>query len=175
MVLSIIHYGHKLLRTKCKEVEAITEEIRSLVASMIETMDAKHGIGIAAPQIGEDLRIFVARSYVEKQEGKSDVSDPCVYINPKIINKSEETCFETEGCLSIPGVREEVERPLAILIEATDLDGKRFQEELIGYNARIRMHENDHLNGVLFIDRIHPSRRKKITPFLKGLEKQLKK
>lgn len=175
MILSVLLYGQKLLRTKCKEVEAVTEEIKSLIESMIETMDAKHGIGIAAPQVGKCLRIFIVRSYIETKEGKSDVSDPYVYINPKIISKSEETCFETEGCLSIPGIREEVERPLSIVIEATDLNGERFREELTGYNARIRMHENDHLNGVLFIDRIHPSRRKKIAPFLKNLEKQLKK
>lgn len=174
MVLPVILYGDKVLRTRCAEIEEITPWIRQLVADMIQTMDAKNGIGIAAPQVGHSIRLFVVCNYIEV-DGKSEVSSPIVYINPKIIAKSEETCIETEGCLSIPGIREEVERPIRITIEATDLDGKVFTEELEGYNARTRMHENDHLNGVLYIDRIPPVRRKKIAHFLKQIEAKHKK
>jgi len=171
MILPVVLYGQKILRTKCKEVRGITPEIRELVANMIETMDSKNGVGIAAPQVGVDLRLFVLRNYIEK-EGETELSAPTVYINPKIVSKSEETCVEAEGCLSIPGIREEVERPFAIVIEATDLEGNRFTEEVAGYNARVRMHENDHINGVLYIDRISPARKKKIAPILKEIEKK---
>lgn len=174
MILKVVHYGEKLLRTKCAEVEKITPEIIQLVSDMIETMDVKNGVGIAAPQVGHSLRLFVLRNYIETEEGESDLSDPKVYINPKILSKSEDTCCEIEGCLSIPGIREEVQRPVSIVIEAMDLEGNLFKEELTGYNARVRMHENDHLNGVLFIDRISPVRRKKIAHFLKQLEDKYK-
>ncbi len=171
MILSVVKYGSKILRTKCLLVEDINEEIRQLVFNMVETMDAAKGIGIAAPQVGHLLRIFVLRNYIEKGEDSFEISsDYQVYINPKILSVSKETAFEVEGCLSIPGVREEVERPLKIEIEALDLEGNLFKETLFGYNARVRLHENDHLHGVLFIDRIAKNRRKKIDPVLKQLE-----
>ncbi len=174
MILSVVKYGSKILRTKCQNVEEITPEIRELVQNMVETMDAARGIGIAAPQVGSLLRIFVLRNYIELEGGESALSaEYQVYINSKILSCSKETVTETEGCLSIPGIREKVVRPYQIVIEAMDLDGKIFQEELTGYNARVRMHESDHLNGVLFIDRIAKSRRKKIDPILKALEAKL--
>lgn len=177
MILPIIHYGQKILRTKCKEVVEITPEILQLVSNMIETMNVKNGVGIAAPQVGHLLRIFIACDYEEEsedEEGNAKLSEPRVYINPRIVSKSEETCSAVEGCLSIPGIREEVERPVSIVMEALDLQGNLFREELVEYNARIRMHENDHLNGVLFVDRILPARRKKIAHFLKQIEERAK-
>lgn len=172
MVLPIIYYGNKLLRKKCEPIEEITDAIKSLVEDMIETMDAQKGIGLAAPQIGHPIRLFVLRNYIEDEDSDQELSDPQVYINPKILKVSKETNFEMEGCLSIPGVREEVERPLNILIEATDIDGRRFTEEIFGYNARVRLHENDHLNGVLFVDRIAVAKKKKIEPILLQIEKK---
>jgi peptide deformylase len=168
----LVLYGTKLLREKCLPVEEINDDIKKLVADMIETMDASRGIGLAAPQIGEKLSIFVLRDLLADGESLSD--EVRVYINPKISSPSKQMVSETEGCLSIPGIREEVKRPLSILIEATDLDGNRFKEELSGFNARIRMHENDHLNGVLFIDRLDLRRRKKLDPILKKMEKENK-
>jgi peptide deformylase len=170
VTLPVLLYGQKLLRSRCVEVAEITPEISELVAKMIKTMKVKNGVGLAAPQIGQLLRIFVACDYIETKDGESDLSEPRVYINPKIISKSQETCLEIEGCLSIPGIREEVERPLSITLQAKDLEGNLFTEEIAGYNARVRMHENDHLNGVLFVDRISPLRRKKIAHFLKQIE-----
>ncbi len=174
MILPIVYYGQKLLRTKCAEVAEITPEILEIVASMIATMNVKNGVGIAAPQVGHSLRIFIACDYIETEEGESELSPPKVYINPKILSKSQETCSEIEGCLSIPGIKEEVERPVSIVMEAKDLNGNLFTEELTEYSARIRMHENDHLNGVLFVDRISPFRRKKIAHFLKQIEEKKK-
>ena len=172
MVLPIIYYGNKLLRKKCEPIEVITDEIKSLAEDMIKTMDAQKGIGLAAPQIGHPIRLFVLRNYIEDEDSDQEFSDPQVYINPKILKVSKETDLEIEGCLSIPGIREQVERPLTIVIEAMDLEGKLFTEEIFGYNARVRLHENDHLNGVLFIDRISIAKKKKIEPVLAQLEKK---
>jgi len=172
MLLHLHYYGDQLLRTKCAPVEEVTEEIQELVSNMIETMDALKGLGIAAPQVGHLIRLFVVRNYIELPDGELSLSEPFVYINPVISNPSMKKVSDTEGCLSIPGIREEVERPLKIRIEATNLKGERFVEELEGYNARSRMHENDHLNGVLFTDRLNLRKRKKIDPFLRAIKKK---
>jgi peptide deformylase len=175
MILEVVCYGDPILRRKADPVLEITQELRDLTYNMVETMDAKNGIGISAPQIGRSIRLFVLRNYQETKEGELGLSDPIVYINPKIISVSRETCSETEGCLSIPGIREKVERPISIVLEALDLDGNLFKEEISGYNARVRLHENDHLNGVLFIDRLGSFRRKKIDSMLKQIAVKCKK
>lgn len=172
MILPLRYYGDKILRVKCTAVEKITDEIRDLVSNMIETMDASKGLGIAAPQVGHPIRLFVVRNYIELPDGDLGLSEPFVYINPVISNPSAKKVSDTEGCLSIPGIREEVERPLTIQIEAMNLEGEIFVEELEGYNARSRMHENDHLNGVLFTDRLNLRKRKKIDSILRAIKKK---
>ena len=172
MVLEIRKYGDPILRKKCSPIVEITDEIRTLVADMIETMDAGKGIGLAAPQVGYPIRLFVLRNYIESPEGDLSFSDPHVYINPVLSNPSVKKVSDTEGCLSIPGIREEVERPLKIRIEALNLQGHPFMEEIEGYNARVRMHENDHLNGVLFIDRLDLRKRKKLESYLKEIQRK---
>ena len=172
MKLPILFYGHPLLRKKCEPVGEITEEIRQLIADMIETMDAANGIGIAAPQIGKDLRLFVLRRYIHNPDGTWTISPEVkVYINPKILAHSQETDVQEEGCLSIPGIRLPVERPLTIKMEATDLQGNIFVDEIQGYNARVIFHENDHINGVLFFDRASPQDRKAVEPQLREIRK----
>lgn len=167
------YYGDKILRVRCEPITEITEEIKQLAIDMIETMDfGGRGIGLAAPQVGCPIRMFVLRNYIEEADGTLSLSDPIVYINPKISNPSVKKVSDTEACLSIPGIRGEVERPLKIRIEALDLQGTPFAEEVEGLNARVRMHENDHLNGVLFIDRVNLRTRKKIDPFLKEIQKK---
>lgn len=172
MKLEVLCYGHPVLRQKCQPVDQITDDIKALVADMIETMDACDGVGIAAPQVGRPIRLFVLRNYIEKENGEVTLSDPIVYINPKLLSPSEELVEDVEGCLSLPGLRLNVKRPYSIEVEATDLDGNIFSEQLEGYNARVRMHENDHINGVLFIDRIDPAIKKKIEPKLKEMKKK---
>lgn len=171
MLLHLRYYGDPVLRKKCSPVGKITEEIRQLVLDMIETMDNSNGIGLAAPQVGKDLRLFVLRNYISNEKGELSLSDPKVFINPRLFDHSQEMVEEEEGCLSIPGIRSLVPRPVRIKIEATDLEGKLFTEELEGYNARVRMHENDHLNGVLFIDRIDERTRREIEPLLRDIKK----
>lgn len=172
MRLPLAYYGDPILRRKCEPVLEITDEIRKLVADMIETMDANDGAGIAAPQVFHSLRIFVLRKYVELSPHKVTMSDPKVYINPKLSKPGEETDIHDEGCISFPKLRVPVERPYSIVIEATDLQGNLFREEEEGYNARVLMHENDHLNGVLHIDRTDPHSRKLIEKELQAIKKK---
>ena len=173
MRLKIYHYDHPILRTRCQPVELITEEIRQLVKDMIETMYVADGVGLAAPQVGYALRLFVLREYRENEEGHSFLSEPLVYINPVLSEPSDLLLTDTEGCLSIPGLRLPVTRPERITVSAMDLEGNLFTETVEGYNARIRMHENDHLNGVLFIDRVSKKARHEVEPFLKKIKNKL--
>ena len=172
MSLPILQYGHPLLRKKAQPVLAVTEEVRSLVMQMVATMDKSLGIGLAAPQVGHLLRLIVLRNCQEGEDGMLTLTHPQVYINPKITVHPGISGNDVEGCLSIPGIREEVERALSLSIEALDLEGNPFKEGVFGYKARIILHENDHLNGVLFIDRLPKAVKKKIAPALKEIQKR---
>ena len=171
MLLKIYYYGHPILRKRCQPIPKITDEVRKLADDMLDTMDKNNGIGLAAPQVGYSIRMFVLRNYVWTEEGQWALSEPKVYINPKMIDPSKKFISDTEGCLSIPGLRLAINRPDKITVEAMDLNGDLFVEEVEGYNARVRMHETDHINGVLFIDRADPKTRKEIEPLLKEIKK----
>ena len=169
----MIYYGNPILRKHSETVGEITEEIRQLVSDMIETLNHHKGAGLAAPQVGRLLRIFLFYHYEEGEDGYLKLAKtPTVYINPKITILGDELVSDNEGCLSIPGVRGHVIRPHKIRIEATDLNGQVFVEELEGYNARGRLHENDHLNGVLYIDRMTPQERKAMESSLRAIKKK---
>jgi peptide deformylase len=140
MRLKLYHYDHPVLRKRCEAISEITPEIRTLAINMIETMDQYEGAGLAAPQVGESVRMFVLREYVYKEDGSWSLSSPKVYINPKLFSPSEDLLIDNEGCLSFPGLRIQIARPEKISIEAMDLDGNLFVEHLEGYNARLRMH-----------------------------------
>lgn len=172
MKLQVMYYGNPVLRKKGKRVNEITDEIRQLVADMIETFDASHGIGIAAQQVGKPLALFVLRQYIHNPDESWDVTEPKVYLNPKILEYSEEMWVEEEGCLSIPKVRLPVKRPCRVKIEATDLEGKLFTQELEWHNARAVMHENDHINGVLYIDRVEERFKKSAAAALRAIKKK---
>ena len=172
MLLKIYHYGHPVLRKHCAPIEDISPAIHQLASDMIETMDKSNGIGLAAPQVGHSLRMFVCRNYIVSTDKSWTLSAPRVYINPKLSSPGDRLLLDTEGCLSFPKLRLEIERPDRICIEALDIHGNSFTEEMEGYNARVRMHENDHINGVLFIDRIDAHARKKLEPILRGIKKQ---
>ncbi|MGM0439757.1 MAG: peptide deformylase [Chlamydiota bacterium] len=173
MDLQLAYYGDPILRQKAQEVGEIDEEIKALVAAMIDVMDQKSGIGLAAPQVSKSLRIFIIRQYDKGTSG--DIGEPQVFINPKLSYPSQEILEDEEGCLSVPGVYAEIERPAAITVEAQDLEGNFFTKTFHGYPAREIMHENDHLNGVLFIDRMMAKERKEIDQMLKKLKKKLSK
>ncbi len=172
MLLKIRYYGDPILRKQCKPVAAITDEVRQLAKDMIETMDKGNGCGLAAPQVGYSLRLFVLRDYIVHEDGHWSLSEPKVYINPKLSKPGKHILTDVEGCLSIPQIRLDIDRPDWITVEALDLDGNLFTEEVEGYNARIRMHENDHINGVLFIDRVDEKTRHKIEAQLRDIKKK---
>lgn len=154
------------LKQKGKDVEKIDGEIRTLIEDMLETMYDADGVGLAALQIGVPLNVVVID--IAQKEGKNE---PQVFLNPKIVWASEETAVYEEGCLSVPDIWEEVQRPLAIRAEYMDRDGKQQTLEADGFLADCLQHEIDHLNGTLFID--HLSRLKR-SMALKKLEKAKK-
>ncbi len=151
MKYRILHYGEEPLREASQPVTEINEDVRRLVEDMFETMYESKGVGLAAPQVGVNLRVAVI-----------DIGeDPLVLINPQILKHSgKETC--DEGCLSFPGLTEKVERAKKVVAEATDLDGSVYEIEAEGLLARAIQHELDHLDGVLFIDRISKARKLQI-------------
>jgi len=185
MKLPLAYYGHPILRQKGARIDEITAEIRQLVDDMIETMDEKDGIGIAAPQVHHSFALFITRvptfkgmKVIEDGEEEEEDWEPGeirIFINPKILNYSEDKAPFSEGCLSIPKINADVYRPVKITIQAIGLDGKEFTEEFEDLAARVFMHENDHVNGVLFIDRLHEKERQRIEPQLKALKKKLAK
>ena len=173
MIRDLIYYGHPGLRKKCKKIIEITDEVRELAQDLIDTVQERQGAGLAAPQIGIYLRMFVScYDNGADREGWPIMSSPKIYINPVLSAPSEETHTHGEGCLSIPGLYEEVTRPAEIYVEAIDLEGNQFSELTTGWRAKNIMHENDHLNGVLYIDRVDPKKRKKMEPALKALKKK---
>lgn len=172
MKLPIAYYGDPILRKKAKPVEKITDEIRQFVEDMIETVESLNGLGLAAPQVKSSLRIFIICIFKEDEEGNLERGTPEVFINPKLSLPSDEKNEFSEGCLSIPGISETVTRPSSITVEAMNLDGEIFTRRLTGMDARVVMHENDHLNGVVFVDRVQGKRRQNIDPVLRDLKKR---
>jgi peptide deformylase len=145
--------GDPVLRTEAEPVETIDAELRRLAADMFETMYAEEGVGLAAPQVGILKRLVVI-------DPQSDDVEPFALINPTVIGTGDETERSEEGCLSVPGLKELVERPVRVTVEATDLDGQSIRIEADGLLGRILQHEVDHLNGVLFLDRVSPLKRR---------------
>lgn len=170
MILPLVYYGNAKLRSKCLEIKEITEEIKQFCLDMVETMDANNGVGLAAIQVGKFLRIIIIRPVLEDENNEAFLGDAEIYINPKLTNPSDKTEKLPEGCLSIPALHEEIERPISIHLEALDLNGNKISKEIKDFHARQIMHENDHLNGVLFIDRLPAKKRKEIEPFLKEIK-----
>ncbi|MBA3815458.1 MAG: peptide deformylase [Parachlamydiaceae bacterium] len=176
MKLPIAYFGNPILRKKCERVLEITPEIRRFVHDMEETMIAHDGIGLAAPQVQRSLAIFITCVPPEVDgEYTGEPGKLKIFINPKILEYSEEEWIRGEGCLSTPGIYGPVIRPLSIKVEAIDLDGKIFIEDFSGLDARAIMHENDHINGVLFIDRVRGKERLEIEKPLKDLKKKFTK
>ncbi len=154
MIRPILEYPDPRLREVAKPVAAVTPEIQALVDDMAETMYAAPGCGLAANQIGEDYRIFVVDCAEEDEP-----SDLRVFINPEIIEKDGQVVW-TEGCLSFPGVREEIKRAERVKVRALGRDGKPFELEADGLLAVAIQHETDHLNGVLMVDKLNALKRR---------------
>ncbi|MDG1045219.1 MAG: peptide deformylase [Bacteroidia bacterium] len=157
MIYPIRAYGDPVLRAKCEEIVNFDEDLDDLIQSMYKTMDASDGVGLAAPQIGKALRIFMIDSTHFKDYNKFGVRQ--IFINPHIIEEiGEDWAFE-EGCLSIPDVREDIIRKSSLKIRYQNQEGKFKEEVFDGMNARVIQHEYDHIEGVLFIDHISAFKR----------------
>lgn len=159
---SIVIHPNPVLRRKAKVVERIDDSVRDLVADMRRIMAELDGAGLAAPQVGESLRIFIA--------GARDGSPERVFINP-VLEVSGPVEPHSEGCLSLPDIFGEVQRPPRARITATDLDGNRFTLESDAFEARVWQHEYDHLEGVLIIDRMMPRCRLRNRRAIRDLER----
>lgn len=163
MIKDLVYYNDPRLRERCKEVEKINDDVRKVVQNLIDSVGHYNGAGLAAPQIGYLVRVFVIcfADEVEK-DGSPILCPPKVFINPEILHLSEERCVYPEGCLSIPGLQEEVERPKVVKIRAMDLSGEVFEETADLWRARVILHEFDHLEGTLFVDRLDSTLQKRL-------------
>src|SRR4029078_3205407 len=158
----IIILPDKQLRLVSKPVEKVTTEIRKLADDMFETMYDAPGIGLAAIQVAQPLRLITMDLAKKSEDGETN-PQPRVFINPEIISSSEELSVYEEGCLSIPEYYEKVERPPQVRIRFTDLDGKLHEEDADGLFATCIQHEIDHLNGVLFVGYLSTMQRTRVT------------
>jgi peptide deformylase len=158
--LPMCYYGHPSLRKKSVPVAAVDEEIQALAQRMIKTMEAHDGIGLAAPQVGVNIRVIAisipapveASSFPTPGERALQPLMPLILVNPVLTAPSTQRCFYTEGCLSIPGTAADVERPEFVQLAAKTLDGGTVNYRCGGLLSRCLQHELDHLDGVLYID-----------------------
>ena len=166
-VLPIRIYPDPVLRVRCDEVETFDDRLRRLAADMVETMYDAPGVGLAASQVGVEERICVVDPTAGEEEETLQV-----LVNP-VIEAEAGRDSDTEGCLSIPGITEKVERPFRVRVTAQDLEGRPFEFEAEGLHARVICHEVDHLDGILFVDRLRGLRRERARRRLKRLNEDL--
>jgi peptide deformylase len=164
MQLSIIQYPHPTLRVRSKPIRRVDQELRDIVAQMVDLMYESEGVGLAANQVNLPLRIFVANPTGERDDGEE-----LVLLNPELqLPKGNET--GQEGCLSLPGIFGQVKRPKSIRVSAFDLSGNPIERVVDGFLARVLQHENDHLDGVLFFDRMTDEARRDLDDRLVEME-----
>ena len=183
MILDVVKYGHPALRQKGARIEKVTLEIKKLVADMFETMHVNHGIGLAAQQVGKALQLAVfdvrevkdRPSWLELDGKPADVNElmPLVLINPEIIPGGEPVSGG-EGCLSFPEIFAEITRPESVDVKALNQKGKPVEFRCGGLLARAIQHEVDHLNGILFIDRMSRKTKEELRPELDDLQAKTK-
>ena len=175
MKLPIYVYGHPVLREECVDVEPNREGLKQLVNDMYETMEASEGVGLAAPQIGQNIRLIVIDADVLGEDFHECKGRRLTLVNPEMDILDGEKVTRSEGCLSVPGLSENVTRVEHILLNWLDEDFVEHEEEMTGFLARIVQHEMDHLEGKLYTDRISPIRkqliRKKLTNIAEGRTK----
>lgn len=153
-ILKVARMGHPVLRARAKALDRSTirtPAMQKLIDDMVETMEEYHGVGLAAPQVHEGLRLFVASLDMERGE---EPTRPIALINPEITPVGSEMRDDWEGCLSIPDIRGKVPRHFEIKVKALDRDGERIELRARGFSARVIQHETDHLDGILFFDRM---------------------
>ncbi len=171
MILPIYAYGQKVLKKKAKDVDLDDPGIKEFIANMWETMYNAQGVGLAAPQVGKSMRIFLVDTVQTMKKGEESKGVKKAFINPEIIEEWGEEWSYEEGCLSIPHLRGDVDRWSDIAIRYYDLDGNEYEEEYDGINARVIQHEYDHIEGKLFTEHLKPLKRQLIKRKLEAIRK----
>jgi peptide deformylase len=158
-ILGVAQLGQEILRKQAQVVKQVSDEkVQLLISNMLETVMDVDGLGLAAPQVYEDMRIFIMASHSNSRYPNAPEMEPIAIINPEIIEQSEEIVKDWEGCLSIPGIRGFVPRPESVKVRFTTGAGEVKEEEFSGLPARIFQHEYDHLEGVVFLDRLESNK-----------------
>jgi len=172
MILPIYTYGNAVLRKKSEPIDKNYPNVKELIDNMFETMHNAGGVGLAAPQIGLDIRVLVIDfAKVEDKKDPELSKFKVAMINPQIIQMSEEISTEEEGCLSVPGINENVPRSKYIKVKYLDTDFNEHLEDFADYRARVIQHEHDHLEGKIFTDKVSPLRRQLIKSRLNNIIK----
>ena len=174
MVAKVFKYGSSVLRQHSELIKK-NDDIQNLIDNLFETLGKEGGIGLAAPQIGVLKRVFVMDTNPVEETDEPIQRFKRVVINPQIIKQTIETSMYSEGCLSIPGIYEDVVRPRKVLVNYLDESLNQIEREIDGMEARIFQHEFDHLDGILFVDRISPIRRSMLASKLKRIMRLSKK
>lgn len=171
MKLPIVAFGDPVLKRKAVEIDEDYPGLEQLIADMFETMYAARGVGLAAPQIGHSIRLFIV-DVTPYEEDEPELADFIkVFINPIMVEETGEKWAFTEGCLSIPDIREDVSRPETIRINYLDEHWVEHEEEFSGLAARVIQHEYDHIEGKLFTDRLSPLRKAMLKSKLDAISK----
>ena len=171
MIYPIVIFGAEVLRKPSVELTADYPDLKKLIEDMFLTMAAADGCGLAAPQIGKNIRLFVVDCSAWDEEDEACKDYRKAFINPEIYEVSEETDLFNEGCLSLPGLHEDVRRPIAIRMRYLDENLEPHDELFDGFRARVIQHEYDHLEGKVFTDRLSPLRRQLLKSKLVGMSK----
>lgn len=171
MIYPIVVYGSPVLRKVAKDIDPAQPDFTKFVDDMFETMEKSDGIGLAAPQVGKSVRMFVIDAEPLVEEHPELAGFRKAFINAKIIERSGENVLYNEGCLSLPTIREDIERPSVIRIQYVDEYFKSHEDVYDGIIARIIQHEYDHLDGILLIDHLNPLKRKMLDGKLKAIAK----
>ncbi len=171
MFLPIYTYGHPILRKKSTDISPDYPDLDNLLKDMWQTMETADGVGLAAPQIGKNIRIFVIAADVFSETDPRCKGFRKAFINAHILERGGDIVGREEGCLSIPGIHENVKRPSRILMQYCDETGKEFREEFDGILAWIIQHEYDHLEGILFTDHVTPLRKRLLKNKLNAIAK----
>ena len=170
MIYPVTVYGDPILRKKTEPITKDFKDLKGFIQNMFDTMYSSDGVGLAAPQVGHAVRIFIIDSTSTDDEEPEGMKK--AFINPQILEKFGDEWIMNEGCLSLPEIREDVQRPESIRIKYMDEDFNEYDETYSGFNSRVIQHEYDHLDGILFVDYLNPLRKRilktKLTAISKG-------
>jgi len=170
MIYSVTVFGDPVLRKKAEPITADFKDLESFIQNMYETMYNSDGIGLAAPQIGQSIRVFVLDSTTDEEDEPAGIKR--AFINPEIIEKFGEVWTMNEGCLSVPEIKEDIVRPESVRIKYQDENFVSHEEVFNGLTARVIQHEYDHLEGIMFVDYLNPLKKRilksKLTAISKG-------